>query len=107
LLTSLQRLPSVRSVAGAAEAAAAGATIIAKALHAGFFGVYQAATLSGFHFTDSDRWRDRTQRNRPKRIRMGDFDNWRGNGDSDLCIPCVFPVKTEEGIMIFGTFAVI
>jgi len=38
---------------------------------------------------------------------MGDFDNWRGNGDSDLCIPCVFPVKTEEGIMIFGTFAVI
>jgi hypothetical protein len=89
-------------VAGAAEAAA-GATIIAKTLHAGFFGIYQSATylayislipvgggiaLSG--------------------IVRKEF-GWLISiiGVAVLVLASIFPVKTEEGIMIFGLFAVI
>jgi len=89
-------------VAGAAEAAT-GATIIAKALHAGFFGVYQAATLVAFISL----------------IPIGGGIALSGIvrkefrwvisiiGAATVILTFVFPVKTEEGIMIFGTFAVI
>lgn len=89
-------------VAGAAESAAA-ATVIAKAIHAGLFGVYQTATyvayisliplggglaLSGIIRKE---W------------------GWAVSlvGLATIVLTSIFPVKTEEGAMIFGIFALI
>ena len=89
-------------VAGAAEAAA-GATIIAKALHAGLFGVYQTATYVAYLSL----------------IPLGGGLAISGivrkefgwvialTGLVTVVLTSIFPVKTEEGIMIFGIMALI
>jgi hypothetical protein len=89
-------------VAGAAESAA-GATVIAKALHAGFFGVYQTATYVAYISL----------------IPLGGGlaisgivrKEWGWAivliGITTLVLTSIFPVKTEEGIMIFGIMALI
>jgi hypothetical protein len=89
-------------VAGAAESAA-GATIIGKTLHASFFGVYQMATYlayislipvgGGLAISG---------------ILRKEF-GWAISliGLVTIILTSIFPVKTEEGIMIFGIMALI
>jgi len=89
-------------VAGAAESAA-GATLIAKALHAGLFGMYQTATYVAYLSL----------------IPLGgglaisgivrkEF-GWAVSlvGLAAVVLTSIFPVKTEEGFMIFGVMALI
>lgn len=87
-------------VAGAAEQAAA-ATIIAKALHAALFGVYQTATYVAYLSL----------------IPLGGGLALSGIirkewgwaialiGLTTVVLTSIFPVKTEEGVMIFGIMA--
>ncbi|MDA1280367.1 MAG: hypothetical protein O3B95_10085 [Chloroflexi bacterium] len=89
-------------VAGAAESAAAAGTV-ASALHAAFFGIYQAATYVAYIAL----------------IPLGGGlavggivrKEWGWAisliGVATLILTSIFPVKTEEGIMIFGIIAVI
>lgn len=89
-------------VAGAAESAA-GATLIAKTLHAGLFGMYQTATYVAYLSL----------------IPLGgglaisgivrkEF-GWAVSlvGLVTVVLTSIFPVKTEEGFMIFGVMALI
>ena len=89
-------------VAGAAEAAA-GATVIAKALHAGLFGAYQVATYVAYISL----------------IPLGGGLAISGIvrkewgwvislvGLATIVLTSIFPVKTEEGVMLFGIMALI
>ncbi len=89
-------------VPGAAESAA-GATLIAKTLHAGFFGVYQTATYvayislipigGGLAISG---------------ILRKEF-GWAISliGVATIALTSIFPVKTEEGIIIIGIMALI
>ena len=93
---------AVAGAPGAAEAAGA-ATIIAKTLHAGLFGVYQTATYVAYISL----------------IPLGGGLALSGIvrkewgwvvslvGLATVILTSVFPVKTEEGVMLFGIFALI
>lgn len=91
------------AVAAGAADAAAGATIIAKTLHAGMFGIYQTASYVAYISL----------------IPLGgglalsgivrkEF-GWAISfiGLVTIVLVSIFPVKTEEGVMIFGVMALL